>query len=36
MNKKGRGCFITGLTGMMSEKLAIEMDNIVFLKKTDR
>jgi hypothetical protein len=36
MNKKGMGCFITGLTGMMSEKLAIEMDNIVFLKKIDR
>jgi hypothetical protein len=36
MNKKGMGCFITGLTGMMSEKLATEMDNIVFLNKLYR
>ena len=36
MNKKGMGCFITELTGGMSEKLATEMDNIVFLNKLDR
>ena len=36
MNKKGMGCFITMLTGGMSEKLATEMDNIVFLNKLDR
>ena len=36
MNKKGMRCFITKLTGGMSEILAIEMYNIVFLKKIDR